>query len=125
MERLSGIAGLSSKWVLLYAYLVPDIPYTPYIRLGEGERHAIGLAAALGADLLVNEHKAYQIALGQGLSVICLPKFIVLIHYAGMINEETALRYLERTANVTAKPLIDAAKDYILNKRTRGGHTYA
>ncbi len=86
----------------------------PYTEFGAGERQAISLAHILNADLLINDYKPYIAARDLGISVMCVPAFIVQVYLAGMISASMAEGMLDRITPFTARSLRDAAKAKIV-----------
>lgn len=88
---------------------VPRVSYKPYSQFGKGERHAIGLARALHAVLLINDHRPYRVTRALGIDVVSLPEFVVLLCRAKTINATRAQVLLDQIRDVTAPALVELA----------------
>lgn len=88
---------------------LPRISYKPYPQFGKGERHAIGLASALHAVLLINDHRPYRVARGLGIDVVSVPEFVVLLCRAKTINVARSQVLLDQIRDVTAPALVERA----------------
>ena len=92
---------------------LPRVSYKPYTQFGKGERHAIGLAGALNAVLLINDHRPYRVAKALGIHVVSLPEFVVLLWRAKTINAARAQVLLDQIRDVTAPGLVELAVQLI------------
>lgn len=87
----------------------PDSP-SPIARFGEGEAAAISLAGHLHARLLINERRARDHAIGQGIMTVTVPAVIVALCSQGVISHRAANRKLDLIAPITASTIVAEAR---------------
>jgi len=68
----------------------PDPEPAPLDRIGAGEAAAIALSRALGATLLINDHRPAEVARNLGLAVVSCPGMIVLARSQQLIAAHMA-----------------------------------
>lgn len=115
----SDVARREYPYATLFRHLRPQMTNppagtpAPLPKLGPGEAEAIPLAQHLSAVLLVNERRAARYAVNLGVPVVTVPLFIVALHDRGIIGQRAAQRKLALIERVTAKPIIDDARQLL------------
>ncbi len=85
-----------------------------------GERAVIDLALEINGDVLIDEQRAHDYALQQGLDAISVPEYVVALLYENLVTLAIAERLFQTLihGNRSPKDFLDYARDAI---QGRGG----
>jgi predicted nucleic acid-binding protein len=88
----------------------PAYVSTTVHRFGRGEAEALGLAAQLGATLLINERPAAEYALQIPIPIVTVPEVVVALVANGVISLRAAGRKLDLIEGLTSPRFIAKAR---------------